>query len=289
MDLLELIGSDDDNDDSDESRQDDKEHRQENRFLHGEIAIPSNNEMPSTKRQKRGSIEIVSSSQVPPDQFVRSVPYRRGYWSGHVKIPCNNDHPFVDLAGTIQQAVHQIQQTLEVAGVSGLLVRHEDLHFSLSRPVSLQLACLESFVQTLQSLIQYERSTCLMVDTSNILVLVNDERTRTFFGWSVQPNPTLLRIIGHVNRTLRNYNQPAYYDPPIFHISIASMVGDVADLWKQTKTLKNNVPPPKDDDDDNDDDDDDDDTIEPRWIRLEQIHCSFGNKKEYIIGLCPDS
>ena len=57
MDLLELIGSDDDNDDSDESRQDDKEHRQDNRFLHGEIAIPSNNEMPLTKRQKCGSIE----------------------------------------------------------------------------------------------------------------------------------------------------------------------------------------------------------------------------------------
>lgn len=60
-------------------------------------------------------------------------------------------------------------------------------------------------------------------------VLLNDEKTRSFLCWKVRPNATLRRIVAHVDNLMKSYNQPVYYEPAKFHISIASFPGNIAE------------------------------------------------------------
>ncbi|KAG7359457.1 hypothetical protein IV203_034555 [Nitzschia inconspicua] len=180
---------------------------------------------PRTKRPKNGCVEISSSSQVPPETFERSVPHRRGHWAGHVKIPVTKSLPSLER----KQSVQYFRKMLERQGHSGVLVEHESFHISLSKPFSLQVSQIESFVQQLsQRLVQDVREFNVCVDTTGT-ILVNEEGTRSFWCWTVHPSPSLMRSVRHVDSVLARYNQPSYYQPAHFHISVASFPGNVVD------------------------------------------------------------
>ncbi|OEU19760.1 hypothetical protein FRACYDRAFT_268083 [Fragilariopsis cylindrus CCMP1102] len=66
----------------------------------------------------------------------------------------------------------------------------------------------------------------LYVDIDEI-VLMNDEKTRSFWCWNVYPNATLRRLLAHVDAVLKTYNQPIYYRPARFHVSVASFPGNI--------------------------------------------------------------
>ena len=59
------------------------------------------------------------------------------------------------------------------------------------------------------------------------IVLLNEEKSRSFWCWKVYPNATLLRLVGHVDSVLKSYNQPLYYRPAHFHVSTASYPGNI--------------------------------------------------------------
>jgi hypothetical protein len=230
---------------------------------------------PATKKRKRGCVSIVPSSQAPTSLFTRSVPHRRGHWSGHVMVPVT-----CFSSKTIERSILKFQKRLEKQGFSGTIVRHDQIHLSLSKSFSLQLGCIDSFVQQLTTRLTHERSTRCFVDRSMCSsggdVLVNDEKTRSFWGWRVvQPNATLTRLVRHVDAVLKSYNQPSYYDPPIFHISLASFPGNVCDLEEDEE---------EEDEEDSSDDDDDD---ESDYIQVNLVQCKFGTNKNYVIGLQP--
>jgi hypothetical protein len=256
MDLLGLIDSDDDH------NKDQKESRKRSKLLK------------SGKQIKRGSVTILPSSQAPADLFVRSVPHKQGHWSGHVRVPIDFSSSVKSLIDDdlIDLTVRGFQKRLELSGVTGTLIRHESIHFSLSKYFSLQLGSIESFVKNLSTRLSMERSITLVVDTSGIL-LVNDEKTRSFYGWRVRPTPSLLRILKHVDDTLLNYNQPTYYEPPIFHISIASISGDVSSQLNQSSE--------GDSGSENDDGG-------PAALKLNEVQCRFGTTKQYSIQLRDD-
>lgn len=230
---------------------------------------------PSKKKQKQGMVEVIPSRQASPDLFVRTIPHKRGKWSGHVFCPFPNVDDATATA-TVQSSVTKFQNRLERAGFSGIMVQHEarHLHFSLSRHLSFQIGSIESFMKQLATRVSAERSTRLLVDTTGVL-LVNDEKSRSFYGWRVCPNPTIHRMVRHVNEVLKNYNQPPYYDPPIFHISLASVTGDISKLWAESE--------------DSMDDHEEEDHDGTTFTSVQSICCNFGTTKTFSIDLLPSA
>ena len=267
---------------------------------------------PLTKRPRtKGSVRIIPASQAPSDALVRSFPHRRGHWAGHVKIAIIIN---ASLEQQKRQSIREFQQYLESRGHSGILIEHEDCHISLSKPFTVQIAQIESFVHKLSDLIRLEPATTIYLDTKQAQVLTNDDQSRTFWAWKVHSNPVLLRWIQHVDSVLEAYDQPTYYVPPLFHVSIASFpttttiktndkaVGgvlfaagnantDEEDDKDDRKTMES-IGKKEDgssmnghEDDACSDSDSDNDSRGTFTIRVDHILCSFGTTKEYKILL----
>jgi hypothetical protein len=177
----------------------------------------------------------------------------------------------------IQQQQHQQQPSY---GKTSSIVEHEELHVSLSKEFSLQISQLSELVSPNVD------PTRLYVSTENEFLLHNEERTRCFWCWKIAPtsSPTLLHLIQLVDSLLQKYNQPTYYQPPTFHVSVASYPGRI-------EMGENN----NDDDDDEDDDEDDADSSvassssssssSRAVILVDHIKCTFGTTKEVLIPL----
>jgi hypothetical protein len=250
-------------------------------------------------------INVIPSSQAPPDTFTRSVPHRKGHWMSHVMIPV----PSSSISRTckqksierfrrlIQQQQQQQQQQQPTSpppphGRTSSIVEHEELHVSLSKEFSLQISQIDPFVLQLSEMVSSNVDpTRLYVSTENEFLLHNEERTRSFWCWNVLPttSPTLLHLIQLVDSLLQRYNQPTYHRPPTFHVSVASYAGRI----EMDET--NNHDDDDDDDDDADDDDDEEDadssvassssSSSRTVIPVEHIKCTFGTTKEVLIPL----
>lgn len=66
-------------------------------------------------------------------------------------------------------------------------------------------------------------------------LLVNDEKTRSFLtvGVGAGCGERLRRLVASVDAVLARYRQPTYYVDPKFHVSVASLQGDVAPKWAE--------------------------------------------------------
>jgi len=225
--------------------------------IHPSTAIACAGTIRKSKVRRRGSIDVISSSKAQDSNiFSRSIPHRRGHWAGHVKIPLltkassspSSSFTFTDdddlLRARKNNNVKTFRDLLERQGISGTIVEHDYLHLSLSKQFSLQAAHIEPFVRQLTNLVRQEHPTSLRVesmsaselrsiwDTGSIneIVLLNEEKTRSFLCWKVRPNVTLKRIVSHIDTVMKNYNQPVYYKPAKFHISIASFPGNIFEM-----------------------------------------------------------
>jgi len=194
------------------------------------------------KLRRRGSIDVIQSSEAQhSDFFSRSVPHRRGHWAGHIKIsvpmipsssPSSSE---ISLRKWKKRSVKRFQQLLELKGISGTIVEHDILYTSLSKHFSLQVSQIESFTRRLADLVRQEHSMNLYIeptsrtgdDDIDQMVLMNEGKTRSFWCWKVHPNATLLRLVAHVDAVLKIYNQPTYYRPARFHVSVASFPGNI--------------------------------------------------------------
>jgi 2'-5' RNA ligase len=284
MDLVaHMQSSDSDSDDENNEKRDvvsignKNEHSRKENGTTNEVEYPTRlGETNPTKRHKQqGSVDIIPFSHARPETFQRSTPHRRGHWSGHVKILVSHS---LSLESR-KQSVQQYQQFLERRGYSGTLVEHENVHISLSKPFSLQVSQVESFVQQLTRLLQDVHSTNLHIDTDGV-ILINEEQTRSFWCWTVLANPILLQLIRHVDSVLARYQQPTYYDPPHFHISMASFPGKV------------NLEENDQHGDDNNHNCDDQSTSSSSTggeasltVPINQLHCTFGTTKQFMISL----
>jgi hypothetical protein len=164
----------------------------------------------------------------------------------------------------VNESVAMFRDDLERAGYTGTLVPHEHCHLSLSRPFYLQVASIDSFIQKLTERLQLCPVTTVRILASNNYkykdgddddddkssksnkqkqqsnILVNDDQTRSFWTWPVlhqqQSNAALLQIVQAVNAVLKIYNQPVYYDPPHFHVSLASFVSSASASTQSSTT-----------------------------------------------------
>lgn len=172
-------------------------------------------------------VNIVSSEDAHASLFQRTVPHKRGHWSGHVFAPCAI---FMEESFSAKQSVLHFQRLLVKHGFSGTIVTQSKLHISLSRHFSLQLPFLDSFVSKLTRLMSTERTKRVSIDFSAPFILVNNEKTRSFWCSRVQPDSALQSLVSHVDTILKDYNQPKYYHPAIFHVSLASFAFDLTEL-----------------------------------------------------------
>lgn len=289
------------------------------------------------KRPTRGSVTIVSDRDaVSQSLFVRAQPHVRGNWAGHVfvRIPIStttvpseeesssssSSSSSDDESGTVsswQSAVNQSVATyrndLERAGYTGTLVQHtQHCHLSLSRPFYLQVASIDSFVDQLTARLQLCPVTTIRIlsgnnnDSSNILV--NEDCSRSFWTWPIQHTVELLQMVQAVNVVLQSYHQPVYYDPPHFHLSLASFVADTGtagstntdtdtvaslhqDLPKRMRQLATQTSRSNDEDDNDkgmDATTSSASTFYFPWT-ISEIQCTFGTTKSYTIPLASSS
>jgi hypothetical protein len=288
------------------------------------------------RKRPRGSVTIVSDRDAASQAlFVRAQPHVRGNWAGHVfvRIPISTARSTAvagapeeesdsssdedsDTVSSWQSAVSEsvaiFRNDLERAGYTGTLVQHEHCHLSISRPFYLQVASIDSFVEKLTARLQFCPVTTVRILASNNYnfcdklssnILVNDDQTRSFWTWPVVPNAALLQIVQSVNAVLQSYNQPVYYDPPHFHVSLASFVASTTaaatasadtatftsvhqDLPKRMQQLATQTSKSNNDDDYGKEIDATDSTSKfcfP-WI-IPEIQCTFGTTKSYTISL----
>jgi hypothetical protein len=283
---------------------------------------------------------LLPSSATASLSLVRSVPHVRGNWAGHVFLPVQLwDSTAAQPA--IRKSMQQFEslwlktrQRRQLAPSSTTTMVHDDWHISLSRTFYLQLGSIESFVQDLRARVSFEHEFSLWLDMEQPEMLVNDEHTRSFWTLPVRktstttpPWSTLLRLVQQVNDVLRKFQQPTYYESPIFHVSLASCVGSVVvgenkmmpnddgddhddEQQKQqhrstgtttttssiqkkdgvsNTTSKEQIELSDDSDAEKNDDDDNDET--PRFLRahIDSIHCTFGTTKSYVIPLMKSS
>jgi len=196
----------------------------------------------------------------------------------------------------------------QAAAASSEQEQEEELHISLSRPFYLQAANLEPFVQCLGTKLSQAAVPPFALslpglnydgDSPPCSLLHNDERTRSF---AVQPvvaaPPSALReIVRHVDSCLALYRQPPYYDPPVFHVSLASFVPAVAPAheeaavrlaacWKNsgsrgTNNDESSLPLGGENDSASSGEEEDDDGQH----FITEIYCKFGTTKVYTIPL----
>jgi len=246
-------------------------------------ALPNNNTADSINKPKSSIILIDADdkdkSASNKDVFIRTTPHTRGNWSGHVF--CQVHHQDQEEASSFM--IQGFRNELARVGWTGAIILHakDDLHVSLSRPFVLQQANIENFVRELTNQLMGVPKTTLHVmscyQNKHPLLLVNDSGTRSFWGWSLSTNPVMQHIIACVDRALAKYQQPAYYDPPLLHVSLASIPGVVPPEFSTERIVDwMNM---------STDICDEEGIILPNPVPVEQVICTFGTTKKYIISL----
>jgi Uncharacterised conserved protein len=229
----------------------------------GEVHEPN-----QTLSVPRGCVRVIPSDKIPSDTFERSIPHIRGNWAGHVFLSLNED----DLAGEWKEhaisATERLRTGLEKLGWSGTVVAHRQLHVSLSRPFFLQLGSIESFHRELQQALSHERA--LVLQTEKEMILSNEEGTRSFLTWKLVDNQTLRRIVVQIDAVMLKYKQQVYYNPPIFHVSLASLPGKLT--AKDIESLQNNGNA---------------EFHDSLFVCTRNISCTFGTTKRLGIVLLP--
>lgn len=99
-------------------------------------------------------------------------------------------------------------------------------------------------------------------------------------------NQQIKRILHHIDHVLTQYQQDSYYESPEFHISLASVKGNLLNDIDSDQMPKSFHSSLHDGDTDDDDNDDDDDGVGPPLIlTIDHVYCTFGTTKSYKIDL----
>merc|ERR1712038_533426 len=124
------------------------------------------------------------------------------------------------------------------------------MHISLSKPFFLQHQNIESFISNLTKRfekcfdpfhVMFEPNAVNDPDDSNtasspscqIQVLVNPRGTRSFLTLPMNPNSTekIIDLIHATDDVMKEYNMPTFYPQPKIHVSVASAVGNLNELY----------------------------------------------------------
>ncbi|KAG2233194.1 hypothetical protein INT48_005032 [Thamnidium elegans] len=95
----------------------------------------------------------------------------------------------------------------------------QEQHISLSRTVYLKHHQLDMFVTSVRNAIQNMKS--FDISFAQTACLTNDENTRSFLTLEIGNGYIqLLDYMKQINKVMKEYKQPIFYNPPRFHTSI---------------------------------------------------------------------
>ncbi len=255
-------------DDSDSSE---TEIRQEKRRLHDASPIDPN---APCKKQKRGQVTLVLPHESSKQKlFERQQPHVPGNWAGHVFITIPKN---ILLERQQLRAADAWKNRLEMEGWTGPMLLHREeegkllkgMHVSLSRPFYLQRGSIDSFVQSLQERLKYTEKGWFRLNYTEkgTKVFTNDDSTRTFLVWRIEDIENFLAsLVKDVDKVLERYGAAPYYQPPQFHVSVASIPGTFTAI---------KVVDRKSDEED-----------QGVAIPVTDVHCTFGTIEEFVIPL----
>ncbi|TMW52354.1 hypothetical protein DOY81_002521 [Sarcophaga bullata] len=150
---------------------------------------------------------------------IRSFKHERGNWATYVHIPIKNNilEDIQDICLMVLEEKYNFKPSLE-------------MHVSLSKTVVLQYHFIELFIDTLQTVLQMERS--FTVSFNNLKAYTNTECTRTFLALTMDELylKKMLIILNKVDSVMRDFKLDTFYEDPSFHISILWCIGDHVSL-----------------------------------------------------------
>lgn len=161
--------------------------------------------------------DITITTDVQQVQFVRNRPHVIGDWAG--SCYCSVDVNLEAVSKTIQEVVAIAKSRAYV----GSCLKHSEFHVSVSKSFFLQESNIAPFVEAVSKGIRSCQLTDgieVVIDYRNPTILQNDEATRSFIAWPVWGRFSAL--VEQVDGVLARYDQPKFYVPPLFHVSIAS-------------------------------------------------------------------
>ena len=173
------------------------------------------------KLPKINTLLSSSSSVNPPtpppsSSSTRAIPHQRGNWAVHIHTSMKR---LIDPT-IISEALANFtaKKTAPI----------EDPHLTFNRLSFLQPSSLASFEAALTShLSALKLRKFTLSFSSKPIVLSNDENTRSFVAFKAVGGQleSCGRLLDAVNSVLRAYGQEAYYEEPIFHVSVGSFLG----------------------------------------------------------------
>lgn len=141
----------------------------------------------------------------------RQIPHQEGNWASHIHIDC-------------EQIKNDLKYfTAEVESNFPEIKCVENPHVSLSKTFILKFHWIENFSKVLQNNIKYE--SFYLVFSLNVIFLSNEDKSRHFACILVNEDcqSFLEPLINQVNKSLKEFELPNYYDNFILHASF---------LWK---------------------------------------------------------
>ncbi|KAI8646160.1 U6 snRNA phosphodiesterase Usb1 [Parasitella parasitica] len=139
---------------------------------------------------------------------VRTVPHQHDSWATYVYCK-------VDLSVEVQKLLPHLKQ-------AELLPEH---HISLSRPVYLRRYQVSPFKADIKASLR--NSSRFDLSFAQIAHLTNDEKTRSFLTLEIGHGYNqLFECMTCIDKVMKNYHKPTFYDPPRFHASIAWSLKD---------------------------------------------------------------
>ncbi|KAJ1529852.1 hypothetical protein ONE63_006589 [Megalurothrips usitatus] len=178
--------------------------------------------LPSAVSQLFQSENVNDRTTDSPDEHkgrIRSFPHERGNWASLVYVAVDSNESlqsFIDVVCTVCNSSVQMQ-------------RSDDLHISLTKTVILKHHWIDPISSSVQTLAQ--SMTRFPVCFGEVKVYTNEEKTRTFIGIVVTAGNETLKYAAHrLDEILSDFKLPSFYEEASFHLSIASCVGNQADI-----------------------------------------------------------
>ncbi|XP_075218597.1 U6 snRNA phosphodiesterase 1 isoform X2 [Lycorma delicatula] len=156
---------------------------------------------------------------------IRSFPHQRGNWATYIYIPFNATDAFKSFCDAM---IANAEQYVKLTAIP-------DPHISLTRTFVLLHHWIDSFVKSVEESLKYTLSFDLYL--SKLSVYTNEDKTRTFFGLDVSTGyDELVTSVNIIDKCLKEFKLPTFYDDPSFHMSFAWCLGD------QRKVLEERLP-----------------------------------------------
>lgn len=198
----------------------------------GETA-PANPTKRSRCSQSQGSPTQPFSTEAVA---VRRFPHVDGNWASHIFLRVPTDD---DLGEEMQRPLAAAVQRW-LGRTVALLSPPAELHLSLSRTFTLLGHEIEPLVEALRT--EMARVAAPKFELGQLDVFENEDCTRAFLVARCGVGPELSKLVQGVNRAVRRFGRPPYYDNGHMHVSLLSWVPNRVSALTEVHSDKGIVP-----------------------------------------------